>query len=52
MTQKPIQSNNLGTLLPTVSNVKEELNPKVNYIKQEQIATTYCYKPYRTLQNY
>ncbi len=41
MTQKPIQSNN-----------KEELNPKVNYIKQEQIATTYCYKPYRTLQNY
>ena len=40
------------TQITKQSNNKEELNPKVNYIKQEQIATTYCYKPYRTLQNY
>ena len=41
MTQKTIQSNK-----------KEELIPKVNYIKQDQLSHTYCYKPYRTLKNY
>ena len=33
-------------------NKKEELIPKVNYIKQDQLSHTYCYKPYRTLKNY
>ena len=25
---------------------------QLNYIKQEEVKKQYCYKPYRTLQNY
>ena len=38
--------------LPPILNTKEYQSLVEKYNKQEQKQRTYCYKPYRTLQNY
>ena len=38
--------------LPPILNIKEYQSLVEKYNKEEQKQRTYCYKPYRTLQNY
>ena len=38
--------------LPPILNTKENQSLVEKYKQQEQKQRTYCYKPYRTLQNY
>ena len=38
--------------LPPILNTKEYQSLVEKYNKEEQKQRTYCYKPYRTLQNY
>ena len=36
----------------TTKTTSKKKDVQLNYIKQEEVKKQYCYKPYRTLQNY
>ena len=36
----------------TTKTTSKQKDAQLNYIKQEEVKKQYCYKPYRTLQNY
>ena len=38
--------------MPNKTTTKQTKSAQLNYIKQEEVKKQYCYKPYRTLQNY
>ena len=38
--------------MPNKTTTKQTKSAQLNYIKQQEKQKQYCYKPYRTLQNY